>query len=37
MNLPPHGEVNKRDVNMLYKIANKKGDQSGHKYLKDKG
>lgn len=37
MSLSAHGEVNKRDVKVLYKIANKKGDQPGHKCLQNKG
>lgn len=37
MSRPPHREVNKRDVKVLYKIANKQGDQPGHKCLKNKG
>lgn len=36
MNLPLHGEVKKRDVKVLYKIANKKGDQPGQECLKNK-
>lgn len=36
MNLPLHREVKKRDVKVLYKTSNKKGDQPGYECLKNK-